>query len=118
MYTPILLLYSNQQDKTNVLTKDQQTFIVKNCLRWVFIYETFFPDIETTLSPADKFCRLTCVFLCSDELFLNKEIYHLLEKCLKNLLTKYGNKLDFDKPIKGEIIRFLELRFSNIFLKA
>ncbi|XP_045474307.1 RNA polymerase II-associated protein 1 isoform X2 [Harmonia axyridis] len=101
VYTPILILYSNQQEKNNVLSEQQQTFIVTNCLRWVLIYEMYFPSLVLAVSPTDRFCRLACVFLGSDVLFLNQEIHQLLELCLKNILSKFEKKLDFNKPIKG-----------------
>ncbi|XP_044754149.1 RNA polymerase II-associated protein 1 [Coccinella septempunctata] len=101
VYSPIIILYSNQQEKKNSLSQEQQIFIVKNCLRWILIYETYFSNLVRAVNPTDRFCRLACVFLGSDELFLNQEIHKLLELCLKNILSKFGDGLDFNKPIKG-----------------
>ncbi|KAL3269974.1 hypothetical protein HHI36_009029 [Cryptolaemus montrouzieri] len=101
IYTPIIVLYSNQQEKKNHLSEYQQISIVKNCLRWILLYETYFPSLATAVNPTDRFCRLTCVFLGSDELFLNEEIHLLLELCLKNILEKFEDQLNFDEPLSG-----------------
>lgn len=102
IYTPILILYSNQlQNKSNA-DEAQQIFTVRNCLRWILIYETYFPFLSSSINPTDKFCRLACVFLGSDSLFLTKEIHDLLEMCFKNVIQKSERNLNFRKEIQGK----------------
>ncbi|XP_056635856.1 RNA polymerase II-associated protein 1 [Diorhabda sublineata] len=100
IYTPILVLYSNQQQNKKEQDEQEQVFVISNCLRWILIYETYFPFLASRINPTDKFCRLACVFLGSDNLFLIPEIHDLLELCLKNVL-KYERELNFDKEIQG-----------------
>ncbi|KAJ8961047.1 hypothetical protein NQ314_005976 [Rhamnusium bicolor] len=101
IYTPILVLYANQQQNKVNIDEQQQIFTIRNCLRWILIYETYFPVLASTINPTDKFCRLACVFLGSDSLFLTKEIHDLLEHCFKNVITKCENELNFKKDIQG-----------------
>ncbi|KAJ8946889.1 hypothetical protein NQ318_008245 [Aromia moschata] len=101
IYTPILVLYSNQQqNKMDGIDEQQQIFTIRNCLRWILIYETCFPMLASTINPTDRFCRLACVFLGSDSLFLTKEIHDLLELCFKNVI-KQEREINFDKKIEG-----------------
>ncbi|CAH1966202.1 unnamed protein product [Acanthoscelides obtectus] len=101
IYTPILVLYVNHlQNKVNV-DEAQQLFTVKNCLRWILLYETYFPFLASTINPTDKFCRLACLFLGSDSLFLATEIHELLELCFKNVIATCGQTLNFNKEIQG-----------------
>ncbi|VEN64180.1 unnamed protein product [Callosobruchus maculatus] len=101
IYTPILVLYANQlQNKKNV-EEPQQILTVKNCLRWILIFETYFPFLAKTINPTDRFCRLACLFLGSDSLFLADEIHDLLELCFKNVITQCEHKLNFSKEIQG-----------------
>lgn len=98
IYTPIIVLYTNQQQNQN---ENEQIFIIKNCLRWILIYETYFPSLADTINPTDRYCRLACVFLGSDNLFLNQEIHELLENCFKNVV-KFEKELNFNREIKGD----------------
>lgn len=103
IYTPILVLYTNQlQNKINA-EEAQQIFTVRNCLRWILIYETYFPFLASGINPTDKFCRLACVFLGSDNLFLTTEIHDLIELCFNSIIEKFENKLNFKKEIQGEM---------------
>ncbi|XP_023028847.1 RNA polymerase II-associated protein 1 isoform X2 [Leptinotarsa decemlineata] len=101
IYTPILVLYSNEIKNKDNAEEAQQIFTIRNCLRWILIYETYFPFLASTINPTDKFCRLACVFLGSDSLFLTKEIHELLELCFKNIITKCERELNFTKEIQG-----------------
>lgn len=55
------------------------------------------------INKTDRFCRLSCLFLGSDNLFLYEEIRELLEVCLRDLLST-GDDLNFDQTIEGEQI--------------
>ncbi|XP_028143374.1 RNA polymerase II-associated protein 1 isoform X2 [Diabrotica virgifera virgifera] len=100
IYTPILVLYTNQQQNNNKTDENEQVFIIRNCLRWILIYETYFPFLASRINPTDKFCRLACVFLGSDSLFLIKEIHDLLELCFKNVMKREKDFI-FNKKIQG-----------------
>lgn len=101
IYSPILIVYSDQQKNKAELPEDQQIHIIKNCLRWIYIYETHFPELAALINTTDRFCRLSCVFLGSDSLFLNAEIHKLLEMCLRIVIDKYESELNFDQPVNG-----------------
>lgn len=98
IYSPIIALYSNEPSK---ISEVAQNFIISNCLRWVYIYETYFPDLANMINPTDKFCRLACTYLGSDSLFLLPEIQNLLRTCLNQILSNHDDDLDFDKAIHG-----------------
>ncbi|EFA10420.1 RNA polymerase II-associated protein 1 [Tribolium castaneum] len=100
IYTPIIVLYSNQQQNKARQAEAEQVFVIRNCLRWVLIYETYFPELATGVNPTDRFCRIACVFLGSDNLFLIDEIQNLLKLCLRNLM-KCENEINFDREIQG-----------------
>lgn len=100
IFTPILVFYSNQSQNNTEQDETQQIFVIRNCLRWILIYETYFPFLASSINPTDRFCRLACVFLGSDSLFLTKEIHDLLEFCFKNVI-KHEKELNFDKEIQG-----------------
>lgn len=102
IYTPILVLYSNQQQNASDVEEERQVYIIRNCLRWILIYETYFPLLAASIDPTDKFCRLACVFLASDSLFLIKDIHDLLQSCFKNLITKRERDLNFRRDIQGK----------------
>lgn len=101
IYSPIILLYSNQQQNKSDLSEEQQIFIVTNCLRWIYIYEMYFPALAKLINPTDRFCRIACTFLGSDTLFLNSEVHSLLETCLKHILASNEKNINFSKPIQG-----------------
>lgn len=109
IYSPILLMYSEQQENKNNLSEAEQLRLIKNCLRWIYIYESYFPELAACINVTDRFCRLACVFLASDNLFLDADIQSLLEKCLRLIIDKSGQHLNFDKPIQGMRLIFAAL---------
>lgn len=100
IYSPIVLLYSNQQQNKDQ-EEAEQVFIIQNCLRWILIYESYFPELTQSLNPTDRYCRLACVFLGSDSLFLIEEIHNLLRICFKNIMKNEPN-INFNKEIQGQ----------------
>lgn len=100
IYSPIIVLYSEQQSNKVKLSEEKQIYTIKNCLRWIYLYEMYFPNLADLINPTDRYCRLVCVFLSSDNLFLNDEIHKLLELCLKHLL-RVNHKLHFDRKMQG-----------------
>lgn len=100
IYSPILIMYSEQQENKSKLSEADQIHLIRNCLRWIYIYEVYFPELAACINVTDRFCRLACLFLGSDNLFLETEIQNLLEKCL-SLIMKNREHLNFDKPVQG-----------------
>lgn len=115
IYMPILGLYSKNHDSVNM--PPEKDFMKKDviccCLKWIFISETFFADLTNEIDLTDRFCRILCIFLCDNSLFLDSKIKLLLQKCIqiifdleKSLPT--SKKLNFDKPLIG-ITNFQDL---------
>lgn len=95
-------MYSQQQENKIKLTETEQIRLTRNCLRWIYIYEVYFPELAACINVTDRFCRIACVFLASDTLFLETEIEKLLEKCLRLIIENSGKELNFNKPIHGK----------------
>lgn len=102
IYTPILVMYSEQQENKRKLPEAEQKRLIKNCLKWIYIYEMYFPDLAACINATDRFCRLACVFLASDDLFLEPDVQNLLEKCFQLIISKSRQELNFDKPVQGK----------------
>lgn len=100
IYSPIILLYSNQEKDKSIMVEESQVFVIVNCLRWLYIYEMYFPHLSALIKSTDCFCRLACIFLANDSLFLNNDVQRLLSMCLKNLL-KREKDINFDDRIQG-----------------
>lgn len=101
IYSPILIMYSKQQENQKQLPENEQIRLIKNCLRWIYIYEVYFPELAACINVTDRFCRIACVFLASDGLFLEPDIENLLGKCLKLIIKNSGKDLNFNKTIHG-----------------
>lgn len=101
IYTPIIALHSKDHKRDDEAEEAQKTFVVSYCLRWVLLYETYFPQLADKIEVTEKYCRLACVFLGSDSLFLIPEVHMFLEACFR-ILIKHEAKLDFDKQIRGK----------------
>ncbi|KAJ0173342.1 hypothetical protein K1T71_011518 [Dendrolimus kikuchii] len=113
LYLPILMLYSKSQE-TEALpnvgsqhTRKQIThiykekeFIVICSLEWILFNELCFPDILKDIDVTDRFCRIMCIFLCDNSLFLDSKIKILLKKCTQTLF-KQKAYFDFDKHLVG-----------------
>ncbi|KAH1017245.1 RNA polymerase II-associated protein 1 [Dendroctonus ponderosae] len=102
IYTPLVWFYSTQQKKAKNKATDESKdlFIIVNCLRWIFIYETHFESLAKSISPTEKYVRLACLFLGSDNLFLNDEVQRLLTRTYQ-FLIKAEDKLNFEQDIAG-----------------
>ncbi|XP_026463654.1 RNA polymerase II-associated protein 1-like [Ctenocephalides felis] len=103
-YMPILGFYSSSQDheKGNNAKEDQQKDIIKCCLQWLIISESYIPEQASHMSSTDRFCRLLCVFLCHNSLFLDQEIKPLLAKSISKIFQIVPTQpFDFNKPLQG-----------------
>ncbi|XP_047514126.1 RNA polymerase II-associated protein 1 [Pieris napi] len=111
IYLPILSLYSKSQEtprpaivgkhatKIKEIATDKEN-IIRCSLEWILFNEICFPDLLNDIDITDRFCRIMCVFLCDNSLFLDNKIKMLLSKCTQ-LLFKKGIQFDFDKELVG-----------------
>lgn len=113
IYLPILSLYSKSQevDSSPKVVGDhakrvaaqktaEKEFIVTCSLEWILFNELCFPDLLNDIEITDRLCRIMCVFLCDNSLFLDEKIKLLLQKCTQ-VLFKKNNAFNFDKPLVG-----------------
>lgn len=113
IYLPILSLYTRSQEvetgpkvvgeHANKLAEQiaaEKEFIITYSLEWILFNELCFSDHLNDIDVTDRFCRIMCVFLCDQSLFLGARIKVLLQKCALNLFKKKA-KFDFDKQLVG-----------------
>lgn len=112
IYLPILSLYGKSQEippptlvgkhaaKVGKNISAEKEIIIRSSLEWILFNEVCFPDLLNDIDVSDRFCRILCVFLCDNSLFLEKKIKLLLTKCTQ-LLFKKGDKFNFDKELVG-----------------
>ncbi|XP_070532980.1 RNA polymerase II-associated protein 1-like [Ptychodera flava] len=107
MFLPLLQLY-NQANQAELMGKSMENLPghyvtgVTNCLRMIYMLETWRPDSVCQVTMAAKITRLMCVFLTGNDLFLEDTVHYYLLALLK-LYTQpaYMDKLDFNVPIPG-----------------
>ncbi|XP_061722363.1 RNA polymerase II-associated protein 1 [Cydia pomonella] len=125
IYLPILHLYSKSQEQNpqkvlglNVKASTAKEFVIRSSLEWILFNEYCFPDLLKDINVTDRFCRLMCVFLCDNSLFLDARIKILLQKCLE-VLFKRSSEFNFDQQLtglsnfQGFYIQFLE-QFQSV----
>lgn len=111
IYLPILNVYSRSQEPAaprtigeKVIDTTEQTaakeFIIRGSLEWILFNEYCFPDLLKDINVTDRFCRLMCVFLCDNSLFLDPKIKVLLQKCTQVLFRK-SNEFNFNQQLTG-----------------
>ncbi|XP_075983749.1 RNA polymerase II-associated protein 1 [Anticarsia gemmatalis] len=113
IYMPILTLYSWHQEAGNYpkmvgrhakkiaeRAAAEREFIIISSLEWILFNEICFPELLKDIDVTDRFCRIMCVFLCDNSLFLDARIKVLLQKCTEALF-KRKSKFNFDKPLVG-----------------
>lgn len=113
IYLPILSLYSKSQEVDSVpkivgdhakrvavqKTAEKETIITCS-LEWILFNELCFPDLLNDIDITDRLCRIMCVFLCDNSLFLEEKIKLVLHKCIQ-ILFKKNYAFNFDKPLVG-----------------
>lgn len=114
IYLPILSLYSRSQELETMsqdigmehaintaaqVIADKET-IISCSLEWIYFNELCFSDLLNDIDVTDRFCRIMCVFLCDQSLFLDARIKNLLDKCSRKLFQK-RDKFNFDKQLVG-----------------
>lgn len=113
IYLPILSLYSKSQEveagpkvvgehakKIAAEIAAEKEFIINCSLEWILFNELCFQDLLNDIDVTDRFCRIMCVFLCDQSLFLDARIKGLLHKCALKLFQK-KEELNFDKQLVG-----------------
>ncbi|KAI5633508.1 RNA polymerase II-associated protein 1 [Phthorimaea operculella] len=113
IYLPILSLYSKSQEadtapkvfgehakKVAAQIQSEKQLIIGCSLEWILFNELCFPDLLKDIDITDRFCRIMCVFLCDNSLFLDPKIRLLLQKCTQ-LLFKKKSAFNFDKQLTG-----------------
>ncbi|XP_034827914.1 RNA polymerase II-associated protein 1 [Maniola hyperantus] len=113
IYLPIVSLYSSNQEvkftstvsgeRASKMAQQQQAekeVIIRCSLEWILFNEITFPDLLSDIEVTDRFCRIMCVFLCDNSLFLDKKINNLLRKCMQ-VLYKDCQKFNFDNQLTG-----------------
>lgn len=117
MYSPIIVLYSQNEDEKKKIDERKKCTIITRCLQWIFLYETYFPALTSLVNVTDRFCRLCCVFLSSNSLFLEDDVQKLLKCTLSLLLTSDNYKrLDFSKEIQGNNQSETIVAFQGLFI--
>lgn len=73
-----------------------------HCLQWIFMLESFREQALQMVPPVAKLARLTCVFLCSSDIFMEKPVKELTWALLR-CLTRPGHleALDLSLPPPG-----------------
>lgn len=111
LYLPILMLYSKSQEKDSLPNigddkaviaevSEEKEFVIRCSLEWILFNELCFADILKDIDVTNRFCRIMCVFLCDNSLFLDSKIKILLRKCCQ-VLFKQKADLNFDKQLVG-----------------
>lgn len=115
VYLPIVKLYSEYEEnerapkvqgahanKVEALKAAQKETTLCCCLEWILFSEYCFSEQTNEITVTDRFCRVLCVFLCDNSLFLNNSIKILLKNCFQVLfhIQKTSN-FDFDRDLTG-----------------
>ncbi|KAL4656489.1 RNA polymerase II-associated protein 1 isoform X1 [Arapaima gigas] len=75
---------------------------VVHCLQWLLILERWRDGVLRAVSPAAKLARLSCLFLCSSDLFLEKPVQQLTWALLRGLCNPVQlSALDLGVPLPG-----------------
>ncbi|GLV42007.1 uncharacterized protein CBL_05035 [Carabus blaptoides fortunei] len=102
VFCPIVSVYADHQvNESRNVNQHRLCLTVIRCLQWIQVFETYFPTLASLVNPTERFCRIACVFLCSNSLFLEPKVHQLLENCLRMLLRENSTNMHFDKEIQG-----------------
>ncbi|XP_039992722.1 RNA polymerase II-associated protein 1 [Xiphias gladius] len=76
--------------------------VVTHCLQWLLLLEVWREEALKVIPPVAKFARLSCVFLCSSDLFLERPVQKLTWGLFR-LLTRGSrvDSLDLNLPPPG-----------------
>uniref|UniRef100_A0A3P8UL54 RNA polymerase II associated protein 1 n=1 Tax=Cynoglossus semilaevis TaxID=244447 RepID=A0A3P8UL54_CYNSE len=83
--------------------------LVTHCLQWLLLLEVWREEALKVISPVAKFARLSCVFLCSSDMFLERPVQKLMWGLFRLLTRKSRlDSLDLNVPPPG-LASFLDL---------
>ncbi|KAM9842185.1 RNA polymerase II-associated protein 1 [Aulostomus maculatus] len=76
--------------------------VVTHCLQWLLVLEVWREEALKVILPVAKLARLSCVFLCSSDLFLERPVQKLTWGLFR-LLTRWSrlDSLDLNVPPPG-----------------
>ncbi|XP_058471266.1 RNA polymerase II-associated protein 1 isoform X2 [Solea solea] len=76
--------------------------VVTHCLQWLLLLEVWREEALKVIPPVAKFARLSCVFLCSSDLFLERPVQKLTWGLFR-LMTRQSrmDSLDLNVPPPG-----------------
>ncbi|CAJ1073547.1 RNA polymerase II-associated protein 1 [Xyrichtys novacula] len=76
--------------------------VVSHCLQWLLLLEVWREEALKVIPPVAKFARLSCMFLCSSDLFLERPVQKLTWGLFR-LLTRQSrlDSLDLSVPPPG-----------------
>lgn len=75
---------------------------VTHCLQWLLLLESWRESSLTAVLPAAKLARLSCLFLCSSDLFLERPVQRLAWALLRTLChPRRVAALDLAVPLPG-----------------
>lgn len=106
-YLPLVSLYArvpmSQCSEMSVQKLPQGALlVVTHCLQWLLVMEVWREETLKVIPPVAKLARMSCVFLCSSDLFLERPIQSLTW-ALFRLLTRPSrlDSLDLSLPPPG-----------------
>uniref|UniRef100_A0A669EI03 RNA polymerase II associated protein 1 n=1 Tax=Oreochromis niloticus TaxID=8128 RepID=A0A669EI03_ORENI len=74
---------------------------VTHCLQWLLLLEVWREEALKVVLPVAKFARLSCVFLCSSDLFLERPVQRLTWGLFRLLTSTKLDSLDLNVPPPG-----------------
>ncbi|KAJ8045598.1 RNA polymerase II-associated protein 1 [Holothuria leucospilota] len=107
IFLPLLQLFTEQQ-KAEMLGKTVKSIpadivqAMTDALRWIYLLETWRPEVFQSVELAARIARLYCVFLTSSDLFMEPTIKAYLHMLLKIYIEPENLKnIRFDISIPG-----------------
>ncbi|XP_036397895.1 RNA polymerase II-associated protein 1 isoform X1 [Megalops cyprinoides] len=106
-YLPLVSLYERMgaADRGSLLVESLPPASVQlamHCLQWLLLLESWREGSLRTVPPAAKLAHLSCLFLCSSDLFLERPVQQLGWALLRTLMRPSQLAvLDLDVPLPG-----------------
>lgn len=97
IYAPLVALYTHSDDK-KVKFSDSPREMILRSLQASYVFLSTRPSWFFRIRPAAHYVRLACIFLASNDLFLDEEICNYSWPILRGISTR---KLDFTQPVEG-----------------
>ncbi|KAF4524938.1 hypothetical protein B566_EDAN013901 [Ephemera danica] len=95
-YLPLVAAASSAEQAKPQVDPQQ----LQHCLQWLLLLENLRPEVVSQmLSVTGRFCRVSCVFLCGSDIFLDPHIHALAEDVLRRILS--SGELNLTENIPG-----------------